>query len=908
MKRQKKLIGLFALAALIAMGVSSCKKYDDDIDQLRQEIADTKAALENALNAGKLITAVNPVTGGWDIVFSDNSKITVKNGESGTPGFAPVVGIDSEGYWTVVTAEGAAPTRIKDASGEAVKAVASVPVPNEETKTWWIDGKDTEIPYMGEAGKDAFSPYIDKESNHWMVYNDEKEAFEDSGVKASVSYSEIKIEKGVLMIDGVATDAIGIPSVAYNDLNKTVIVTVYDAAGKAVNYEFLQASDVMVMITSISAPVAKPLAAFTYGTAGDAFTWIKDKEAYKKDDLLLPNDAIVLPVIVNPAGATLEGCTVEIVDANEESFTIPVSKVTKGYDYDKYGFVELTTAGAPAKNGLWTLELGLTAENLAALNKAQTPGTPTSYLAVKVTKGEGENARVLYSGYQYSIKATKSAETIDLAAGDAVSTPQTVQIGEPTDLLAELLTSHNKKAFRQDLTVKTDADKVKSLITIDGTTISTNLSDKAKLEGKTVVFEARVADFAGTISKQDITVTFRTAIPVEKVTLDNAAVTLRNNYKYGKNTVDSDTTFVSFQPVFDALGGDKDLWLANAKDFKVEVKTAKGDVVVAKDNMGSGTFPISFYEENITAAASKGVNPALAFDGTDNAKIHYIGIMAFATQAKALPGSYVATITYTDKRTGMTTFKIEVPFTVANPAVDLTKLFVHTPALFDGQDVAIFGEQTSGTVTVDLSKLYSTIPASAGTDYAFAFDGKNPVNDKLSDPLSTTGNVTFTMTSANMYKKFAIDLYYNMFGNAANQVKVETILVTPKSLVKEGKMVQMTHEVNKVQVPVPFEVTIGGAALNMSSVWEFADFNAVKQAIFASSLGNEVSAVAVELTGDNTTLVTLAGPTSGDFTLTPQGTAQMVTDTAQVGVKITITDKLGQKFVDTLQLTVHKAK
>lgn len=900
MKRQKNLIGLFALAALIAMGVSSCKKYDDDIDQLRQEIADTKAALENALKAGKLITDVTPVTGGWDIVFSDNSKITVKNGESG---FAPVIGIDSEGYWTVVTAEGAAPTRIKDASGEAVKAVASVPTPNEETKTWWIDGKDTEISYQGEG----FSPYIDAESGNWMVYNNQTKAYEDSGVKAGVNFQEIKIEKGVLIIDGVATNAVGIPSVAYNDLNKTVIITVYDAAGNAVNYEFLQASDVMVMITSISAPVAKPLVAFEYGKANAGFEWTK-AEKYKTNDLLLPNDKIVMPVIVNPAGATLDGCTVEIVDANEESFTIPVSKVTKGYDYDKYGFVELTTAGAPAKNGLWTLELGLTAENLAALNDAVNPGSPTSYLAVKVTKGEGENARVLYSGYQYSIKATKSTETIDLASSDGVPSPQTVQIGEPTDLLAALLTSHHKKAFRQDLTVKTDADKVKSLITIDGTTISTNLSDKAKLEGKTVEFEARVADFAGTISKQDISVTFRTAIPVEKVTLDNAAVTLRNNYTYGKNTVNSDTTFVSFQPVFDALGGDKDLWLANAKDFKVEIKTAKGDAVVAKGEMGSGTFPISFYEENITAEASKGVNPALAFDGSANAKIHYIGIMAYATQTKALPGSYVATITYTDKRTGMTTFEIEVPFTVANPAVDLTKLFVHTPALFDGQNVAIFGEQTSGTVTVDLSKLYSTITGSAGTDYAFAFDGKNPVNNKLSDPLSTTGNVTFTMTSANMYKKFAIDLYYNMFGNAANQVKVETILVTPKSLVKEGKMIQKETGKPGEEVPVPFEVTIGGAALNMSSVWEFADFNAVKQAIFDSSLGNEVSAVAVELTGDNTTLVTLAGPTSGDFTLTPQGTAQMVTDTAQVGVKVTITDKLGQKFIETLQLTVHKAK
>lgn len=894
MKRQKNLIGLFALAALIAMGVSSCKKYDDDIDQLRQEIADTKAALENALKAGKLITDVTPVTGGWDIVFSDNSKITVKNGESG---FAPVIGIDSEGYWTVVTAEGAAPTRIKDASGEAVKAVASVPTPNEETKTWWIDGKDTEISYQGEG----FSPYIDAESGNWMVYNNQTKAYEDSGVKAGVNFQEIKIEKGVLIIDGVATNAVGIPSVAYNDLNKTVIITVYDAAGNAVNYEFLQASDVMVMITSISAPVAKPLVAFEYGKANAGFEWTK-AEKYKTNDLLLPNDKIVMPVIVNPAGATLDGCTVEIVDANDESFTIPVSKVTQGYDYDKYGFVELSAAGAPAKNGLWTLELGLTAENLTALNKAQTPGTPTNYLAVKVTKGEGENARVLYSGYQYSIKATQNAETIDLAVGDAVSTAQNITVGTDVDLLTAL----SKKAFRQDLTVKTDGSKIKDLITIDGTVISTSLNDKAKLEGKTITFEARAADFAGTISKQDIAVTFLTAMPIETVTLDNAAITLRNNFNYNGTMVNSDTTFVSFQPVFDALGSDKDLWLTNASDFKVVVNDSKNNIIDANANPGAGTnFQVSFYAMN---TAKTSANVPLAFDGTANADVQYVGIMADATQADVVPGNYTATITYTDKRAGMATFSIVVPFTVKNPAVDVTKLFVHAPALFEGQNVAIFGTQTTSPGSMDLSKLYSTIPASAGTDYTFKFDDKNPANKGLSNPLTTTGNVSFSIIEANMYKTFTIDLYYNMFGNAKNQVNVETILVTPKSLVKEGKMVQKQAGEPGKEMPVPFEVTIGGSNLTLSSVWGFEDYNAVSQAIFESGLGNEVSAVAVKLTGANSSLVTLAGPSSGNYTITPQAAAQMVSDSAQVGVEVTITDKFNQKFVQTLQLTVHKAK
>lgn len=876
MKRQKNLIGLFALAGLIAMGVSSCKKYDDDIDQLRQEIADTKAALESALNAGKLITAVNPVTGGWDIVFSDNSKITVKNGENGAPGasgFAPVVGIDNEGYWTVVSAQGADPVRVKDASGKEVKAVASVPTANKETKTWWIDGKDTEISYVGEAGdpgKDGHSPYIDKDTNHWMVYNDEKGAFEDSGVKASVSYSEVKIEKGVLMIDGVATDATGIPSVAYNDLTHTVMVTVYDAAGKASNYEFLQASDVMVMITSVSAPIANPLIGINYGTAAGDFIW--GKESFKANDLLFSDGGkVIVPVIVNPTGASLDDCKIEIVNPKDETFVIPVVKATRGYDYDKYGFKAANAAGAPAANGLWSLELGLTAENLAELNKA---ASGVSNLAVRVTKGEGENARIIQSGYQYK---AKSEEISALANLDDVPATVTAALGEKVSLLGTLDTT---LVFRDSIAYKAEsvADAHKS-VTMGRDDIST-VDNKASidvLEGNNVTYMLSARDYKGSLLTKDVVVTFYSSIGLDDVTLAGANLTL--------STV-SDTAFVSLAPMYTALGEKKGLWQTNAQNFKVVVKDAKGNVVDANNTIGTaGKFTVNFFEKGVSYPDGAVQTPA-----SDNTKLNFVGVMADAAQV--LPGSYTATITFEDKRNAAEykTFGIVVPVVVANPAMDIQALFAHVPAKWSGNNLAVFGAaQTAAATTYVLSDAYSKTPDGAN----FGFEYVKPTGGK-DTPLAD--DKTMNVSATTLYNAYTIDLYYYYFGNKANKVKVESLVATPKSLVKEGTLTLKDKKV--------FEVTVGAAALSMDDTYSFADYDKTEQALFGA-LGSEIASVAVTATGDNAKLVTVTGSSGADWTITAN--SQVVLDLpATVTIHLVVTDKMGAEFVKDLSLTVKK--
>ena len=71
-----------SLCAVVSM-LSACT-YDEDIE----EIMATQKALQDAYNAGKLITDVSPKgeLNDWLITFSDNTSITINSGRDGENG------------------------------------------------------------------------------------------------------------------------------------------------------------------------------------------------------------------------------------------------------------------------------------------------------------------------------------------------------------------------------------------------------------------------------------------------------------------------------------------------------------------------------------------------------------------------------------------------------------------------------------------------------------------------------------------------------------------------------------------------------------------------------------------------------------------------------------------------------
>lgn len=163
-----------ALSLAVSTAVTSCKDYDDDIDNLQTQIDANKASiadLQKFVNEGKWVKGVESVTGGFKITFSDGQSYTVVNGKDGATGAQGVAGKDG----SIVTIG--------------------------EDGFWYIDGKKTDVKAQGKkgdkgetgaqgvAGKDGYSPYIG-EDGFWYFYNAETQKVEKSKYQANIVGSE----------------------------------------------------------------------------------------------------------------------------------------------------------------------------------------------------------------------------------------------------------------------------------------------------------------------------------------------------------------------------------------------------------------------------------------------------------------------------------------------------------------------------------------------------------------------------------------------------------------------------------------------------------------------------------------------------------------------------------------------
>ncbi len=179
-KKFVKVMFFGALSLAVSTAVTSCKDYDDDIDNLQTQIDANKASiadLQKFVNEGKWVKGVESVTGGFKITFSDGQSYTVVNGKDGAKGETGATG----------------------AQGVAGKDGSIVTI--GEDGFWYIDGKKTDVKAQGKkgekgdkgetgaAGKDGYSPYIG-EDGFWYFYNSETQKVEKSKYQANIVGSE----------------------------------------------------------------------------------------------------------------------------------------------------------------------------------------------------------------------------------------------------------------------------------------------------------------------------------------------------------------------------------------------------------------------------------------------------------------------------------------------------------------------------------------------------------------------------------------------------------------------------------------------------------------------------------------------------------------------------------------------
>lgn len=210
---------------------TSCKDYDDDINNLQEQVDGIKSdlkALQDKVNNGLWVTSVSPVEGGFTITFSDGQSYQIvngKDGESADPG--TIVSVSEDGYWVI----GDTKTPYKALTDEDVNALKKNPYVNADG--YWVfivDGEEEVSNIKAEPVTAVFSDGV------WTlsVYNAETKEYDKIEIPTAASliteldlmgYATVVKASDNLNVDDI--DGITNPlSVKYKWIDK--IVKVYD--------------------------------------------------------------------------------------------------------------------------------------------------------------------------------------------------------------------------------------------------------------------------------------------------------------------------------------------------------------------------------------------------------------------------------------------------------------------------------------------------------------------------------------------------------------------------------------------------------------------------------------------------------------------------------------------------------
>lgn len=817
MKNTKLL--LFSMMALISatmLSVSSCSKdYQGDIDNLKEQVAQNKnaiASLQSAFSAGKMIKTVTPITNGYSITFTDNSTINILNGTNGTNGkdgingtngFTPIIGIDASGYWTVITSQGGSPVRIKDANQKDIKAVADavIPVPNTTTKTWWINGVDTQVPCVGENGlpgqngsngTNGHSPYINATTLNWMIWDTDKNGFVDSGVKAKgedgkpYKPSDVKIINGVLYIDDKATNATDIPLIAYNDVNKTVVITVYEQDGTPKHFNIMREVDVREMITSVSIPSSwgRQYSFNVYwGVALQNTTW--ENEVIKQGDVLLPGGEIVLPIAINPVQNDFDISKYDVFfenaqgeSSNNRELALKVKRIYRGFDFNRYSLSSngnTNTKAVNTKNNIWSI--------VVDVNDLKDLKTKDYKYNFGIRIEEKKTKRAFITEYLYYIDArynTNSGNVFNVIS--TIFDQKDYSLGDNSEVNTDIFYNTKKSIidgsyvywYKHKVEIvgvsSTSATlpEVKQLVKFEhpnDVTINIIANDDpntvSKLKGAVVKFKVTMLDCFGNTAEKEVTRRFVTGIgPKESYEYGAMSHVLakNNNKPFVENPK---YKIIDLKPVLDKIAASEKMNYWN--DYGVHFSVTKNGVDKSRQ------FGITLLNSSYVTVLN-----------TDDAR--YIAIEA--DENLVLPGDYILKLmSYSSA-----TFSINVPLTIQNPVINFNAMFARADWA-NGSTVSIYGNQkdnpTNPIYTIkDMYKLMTPV------ETLFGFVDKesqyiDPLNDKV-----------FNIDFSNYGKSIPVTLKYYYFGNKLNSFDVESFNIFVRSSIEDGSIISKTSVAN----------------------------------------------------------------------------------------------------------------
>ena len=477
---------------------TSCKDYDDDINNLQEQVDGVKsqiADLESKINDGKWITNIADAEGGFTITFSDNSSYTIVNGKDGADGADGAAGtpgtqwtISEDGYW------------VCDGEKTDVKAVG------QDGK----DGQDGQDGQDGAPGNDA-QPEVKKENGKWYLWN-------------GTEFEELSIPAPAVNVPYYYIDP--------NDNNYAVLV-ISDENGANQKEIRLPLNEGLAQIKVLRG--GNISINYAYSKEGSAFEeWDGPKAKPAKGELIVTQSADSILVQVTPANYDLASLkeSLKIVNAENEDaplvlgepvpysgrltydsratsntgmYLIPVkfnnvvNEDTEYYSYrynDSYGYPYVSIFANEKVRSDYNGSLTL------GINDCNNVSTYITF-GQKLENGYSLNTADVVPGETF---------TIDVCNGDEYLYDAYVTMYDGSDLPKDATEEVKKEAA--ELVEQSLANQVRYDIELDGLTIKCN--DKA---AGYVVFIVHYIDVRGIVKHERFTVNYsEVAEPAETIT------------------------------------------------------------------------------------------------------------------------------------------------------------------------------------------------------------------------------------------------------------------------------------------------------------------------------------------------------------------------------------------------------
>ena len=542
----KKFLSVILFSALMvgtAGTFTSCKDYDDDIDNLQEQITSNKdaiAALESQIKSGEWVSSVTSTDNGIVVTLGNGTSYPITNGEKGEAG-----------------KDGVTP-KIAVNNGKI-----QVSYDNGTTWTDLISLEDLK----GEAGDAAATPIfsVGEDGHIYVQYGEEGEK-KDLGVSTG----------GIYYVEDGAKLTIHIPNKdgEYKDI-------VLPRAASISSIKAVTVSSTAVLSEGADIDL-------TYGKAADNGKYF-DGTAFKKGDILLPSKEAknVISAQVNP---TIADATVyNFYLANSKGSSIfTLSEATPNMTEEP-----LTTRVATANKGIY--DMGITF--VSGVTEAQIKAAKGAYAIA--TKDAYDNE--VLSSYDVTVDV-KAATTTTLNV--TATTTQEVEINKELDL-NDCVDMENvidvQYYFATGQTAAVDAAKA----TITGTKIKGEVANKTVVVSvKYLTYDGEVKDATKTITVKFINPATENAFTQTLVLNadDSKNVLTFDVTSLIGNTASSASNFFTIGDAkFTAAAKDKNSDTNKAKGDVAVGITAPAAVITAN----ASTTPNGYYKHTLTYTVNK---------------------------------------------------------------------------------------------------------------------------------------------------------------------------------------------------------------------------------------------------------------------------------------------------------------